>query len=175
MDLPRQSKDVSYHFYHLPTFKGVSSTQRRVPLACRQCEWGAGLLLVRPERAAAVSYEKLGRQTVDRGKVAVDDLPFGSVPPGTRPLPVDSPQAKSPADGILVNVVDRSQNRSFLVQIPIVTRSFLPEPKSHLAGSFPDRQGLQQTAARGGQSLLDVDGHRTLDTGQKPADGLVVG
>ena len=91
---------------------------------------------------------------MNRRQIRINRLSVALVPSSTRPSPIDGPSAETPRHRIAMDVIDRSQHNRNRMQIPIVARPFLPEPK-HLAATFGRRQPPQQGALGLDQQLLD--------------------
>lgn len=86
---------------------------------------------------------------------------------GTRPFPIDGPLTQSTAYRVEMDVIQGSQDRRWLGQVPIITEPFLPEPKCLLARTLLDRQRLQERRLRLLKMLLDPKGAGTFDREQQ--------
>lgn len=81
---------------------------------------------------------------------------FAKVVAGPGPFPLNCLLTQSSRDRVVMNVIDRSHNRSRREQIAVQSRAFLPKSKTRFSRPLADGQFFQRLAPVLDQDLFDL-------------------
>ena len=109
------------------------------------------------------SQPEFGWNSGQLGESLIDNFSIRQVPSSAGPAPINGSFAQSSADGILMDVINRTADCLGRAEVPIVAWTFLPEAEGFDSGALANGQSLEERAGMSDQALLDSKRIGTFD------------
>ena len=109
------------------------------------------------------SQPEFGWNSGQLGESLIDNFSIRQVPSSAGPAPINGSFAQSAADGILMDVINRTAECLGRAEVPIVAWTFLPEAEGFDSGALANGQSLEERAGMSDQALLDSKRIGTFD------------